>query len=474
MSMARQGPVDREVQSLGNIALVRLGKTPRKSDYRNEGDHKILKFRDISSSGAIDWENDEKGFVRNAPEALAGLREVRVGDVLVTASAHMSEHIGKKAALVSAIPRKFKEVFVVGEILQIRSSGGVDPRWVLNYVRSQDGYKAIQAQVQGVHLIASRARDIEMPVVPPDEQERLLAEIDKQFSRLDDAVANLRRVKANLKRYKAGVLKAAVEGRLVPTEAELARREGRSYETGAQLLQRVIETRRSQWKGKGKYKEPAAPDTTGLPNLPEGWAWAKLEAVVALKGGITVDKKRKDPTARRVPYLRVANVQRGYLDLDEVKEIEAPERDINELRLMSGDILFNEGGDRDKLGRGWIWEGQLSECIHQNHVFRARPYLKEVSPKLVSWWGNTFGKDYFLREGKQTTNLASINLTKLSAFPIPLPPVVEQRRIVAEVDQHFSAIVAFEAAATASLRRADRLCQSVLTSCLSGKRIYDK
>ena len=113
-----------------------------------------------------------------------------------------------------------------------------------------------------------------MPVPEMAEQRRIVAEIEKQFSRLDEAVANLKRVKANLKRYKAAVLKAAVDGRLVETEAELARREGRSYETGAQLLQRILETRRSQWKGKGKYKEPAAPDVTDLPELPEGWVWA--------------------------------------------------------------------------------------------------------------------------------------------------------------------------------------------------------
>ena len=177
---------------------------------------------------------------------------------------------------------------------------------------------------------------------------------------------------------------------------------------------------------------------TELPDLPEGWAWAALAEIAAIKGGITVDSKRSDPSARCVPYLRVANVQRGYLDLAEMKSIDAPATDIDALRLMSGDVLFNEGGDRDKLGRGWIWEGQLPECIHQNHVFRARPHSAEISSKLISWWGNSFGKSYFQREGKQTTNLASINMTKLSTLPIPIPPLAEQHRIVAEVDRRLS------------------------------------
>ena len=294
-------------------------------------------------------------------------------------------------------------------------------------------------------------------------RERSVAEIEKQFSRLDEAVANLQRVKANLKRYKAAILKAAVEGRLVETEASIARREGRNYETGEQLLQRILEERRVKWKGRGKYKEPVPPITTDLPNLPEGWTWARLDSLAALKGGITVDGNRRDLHARSVPYLRVANVQRGFIDLAEVKYINASADDISELKLEVGDILFNEGGDRDKLGRGWIWEGQLADCIHQNHVFRARMYLPTMSPKLVSWWGNTFGKNYFLRVGKQTTNLASINLGKLSEFPVPVLPYSEQLRMAQELDRVLSVVDEVNIVIDANLQRAQALRQATLS-----------
>ena len=183
-----------------------------------------------------------------------------------------------------------------------------------------------------------------------------MAEIEKQFTRLDAGVASLKRVQTALKRYRASVLKAACEGRLVPTEAELARKENRSYETGEQLLQRILKERREKWNGKGKYKDPVSPNVIALPKLPEGWTWAILDALAHIKGGITKDQKRKHTApVRSVPYLRVANVQRGYLDLKEVKEIVTTEDEIQELALNPGDILFNEGGDRDKLGRGWVW-----------------------------------------------------------------------------------------------------------------------
>src|SRR5262245_40399126 len=149
--------------------------------------------------------------------------------------------------------------------------------WLYYLVQTQDFIKAMSDLVQGVLYPAVRSRDItnyKIPIAPLTEQHRIVAEIEKQFTRLDAAVASLRRVQANLKRYRAAVFKAACEGKLVPTEAELARQEGRSYETGVQLLERVLNERRQKWNGKGKYKEPVKPNTGNVPQLPEGWTWA--------------------------------------------------------------------------------------------------------------------------------------------------------------------------------------------------------
>jgi type I restriction enzyme, S subunit len=335
-----------------------------------------------------------------------------------------------------------------------------------------------------------------IPLPAPDEQRRIVAEIEKQFTRLDAGVAALRRVQANLKRYRAAVLKAACEGRLVPTEAELHRqRVGRvpspnvgslkakgkaastetistdtPFETGEALLARILAERRKNWKGRGLYKEPAGLETANLFELPAGWTWTTLDALAEIKGGITKDQNRKHcaPT-RLVPYLRVANVQRGYIDLSEVREIETTEDEIQELALKSGDILFNEGGDRDKLGRGWVWNCELLECIHQNHVFRARLFDAAMNPKLVSWYANTFGQKFFFDEGKHTTNLASISMSKLKALPVPVPPPSEQTRIVAEVERRLSVVDELESVVTANLQRTTRLRQSILQKAFSGE-----
>src|SRR5207244_10129215 len=159
--------------------------------------------------------------------------------------------------------------------------------------------------------------------------------------------------------------------------------------------------------------------------------------------------------------------QRGFLDLREITTIRLPPGKADALRLRPGDVLFNEGGDRDKLGRGWVWSGEIEDCIHQNHVFRARLH-DGFEPRFVSWHGNTFGRDWFERHGRQTTNLASLNLTTLKSFPVPAPPLEEQRRIVAEIEERLSAVDALRAAIDRAQRRSASLRRAVLERAFRG------
>ncbi|MBI4502901.1 MAG: restriction endonuclease subunit S [Gemmatimonadetes bacterium] len=300
------------------------------------------------------------------------------------------------------------------------------------------------------------AAKIPVPIPPLAEQRRIVAAIEEHLSRLEAAVAGLKRVRAMISRYRAAVLCAAFEAKLVDTEAFLARQQHSSYESGSELLARLgLE----KLNGNGS-------------NGPEGWAVAPLRGLAALKGGVTKGQKRRTGTRlRSVPYLRVANVQRGYLDLEDMQEIPATEEEIQELALKPGDVLFNEGGDRDKLGRGWVWQGEIPVCIHQNHVFRARPVAGLIDSRFLSWYGNSFGQRYFNDEGKQTTNLASVNMTKLGALPVPVPPFEEQQRIVEEVDRRFSVLDALTRETDAALARAARLRQSILQRAFEGKLV---
>lgn len=356
------------------------------------------------------------------------------------------------------------------------------------YILSPQGFQSLTGQMTGTaikRVILRKIRETPVPVAPLNEQHRIVAKIEELFSDLDAGVAALERAKANLKRYRAAVLKAAVEGKLT----EEWRAKHPTKEPASALLARILNERRQKWEAdqlakfaaagkeppknwRDKYVEPSPPDTTGLPEIPESWAWATLDAIADVVGGVTKDqKKANQPGMREVPYLRVANVQRGYLDLSEMKSISASEEDIAQLRLEPDDVLFNEGGDRDKLGRGWVWSGELSECIHQNHVFRGRLLSKEIQPRFVSHHGNTFGKEWFIKAGKQTTNLASINLGVLRRFPVPIPPTSEQAEIVVLIDEKLSQIDAAETQIEHGLLRASRLRQSILKQAFEGKLV---
>ena len=146
-----------------------------------------------------------------------------------------------------------------------------------------------------------------------------------------------------------------------------------------------------------------------------------------------------------MPYLRVANVQRGYLDLAEIKMVDVKTDEKHKYLLRNGDLLLTEGGDFDKLGRAAIWREQIPVCIHQNHIFRARPLGAASAEWLMLCTNSPYGRDYFLSSSKQTTNLASINSTQLKNCPIALPPIAEQQRILAKVDQLFAQTRALEA-----------------------------
>lgn len=158
-------------------------------------------------------------------------------------------------------------------------------------------------------------------------------------------------------------------------------------------------------------------------------AQSLLRDVAEVVSGVAKGRKLNGADTREVPYLRVANVQAGYLDLSEIKTIPAKESEVKELALQQGDVVMTEGGDHDKLGRGALWEHNLPDCIHQNHVFRVRTDRKKLFPTFfVHYLQTELAKGYFLRCAKKTTNLASINMTQLRALPVPQPPLKLQER----------------------------------------------
>lgn len=173
---------------------------------------------------------------------------------------------------------------------------------------------------------------------------------------------------------------------------------------------------------------------TAIGWIPKAWPVRKLGSMARIVSGVTLGSQASGSGGLEVPYLRVANVQDGYLDLTEIKTVRITRKELEQLRLQVGDVLMNEGGDFDKLGRGAVWSGEIENCVYQNHVFRVRTNSSDLLPYFLAFYSESnFGKKYFLISSKQSTNLASINSTQLHAYPIALPSREEQQVIIERI-----------------------------------------
>lgn len=197
----------------------------------------------------------------------------------------------------------------------------------------------------------------------------------------------------------------------------------------------------------------------------EDWPTVELHAVAHVRTGVAKGKKGlKEPV--ELPYLRVANVQAGHIDLSEVKTIEVEASQVERYALQAGDVLMTEGGDFDKLGRGDVWLGQIEPCLHQNHVFAVRPDPAKLNPHyLAEFASSEQGRKYFLGCAKRTTNLASINSSQLKAFPIPLPPLETQAEIAAVAASVNAKIELLEA----KRREQEKLKRGLMQKLLTGE-----
>ncbi len=259
------------------------------------------------------------------------------------------------------------------------------------------------------------------------------------------------------------ILDLAVRGRLVPQDP--------ADEPASELLTHLRglkdQLEAAELPGKRKTLD-CGPPTVSF-GIPESWQLALFDELFVIVSGVAKGRKIRGGQRQNVPYLRVANVQRGFLDLSLLKSLEASSQEVERYRLKDRDILMTEGGDWDKLGRAAIWAEQISTCIHQNHVFRVRtPNPELLRPKWTTTYSNSpLGRAFFEDASKQTTNLASINMTQLRSCPLPIPPANEQKRIVAKVDELMALCDELEAQLEASQTRSRRLLESLLQEALS-------
>ncbi len=225
-------------------------------------------------------------------------------------------------------------------------------------------------------------------------------------------------------------------------------------------------------EGKDSPSNPNAPmKDSGVPwlgEVPAHWEVTRLKFVASVQSGIAKGKDNQGKETITVPYLRVANVQDGHLALEQVTMIDIEPEQLNRYRLQVGDVLMNEGGDFDKLGRGAIWNGEIDDCIHQNHVFAVRPHA--VSPRWLNQIaGSRYAQFYFMGRSKQSTNLASISSTNIMELPVLLPPVEEQVAILAFLDDENTRLDALYDSSTLAISLLKERRSALIAAAVTGK-----
>ncbi|HEX8834259.1 MAG TPA: restriction endonuclease subunit S, partial [Abditibacteriaceae bacterium] len=422
----------------------------------------MLSARNIAV-GAIEY----SGFRYISPEAFETENkrtDLRAGDVLLT----IVGTIGRAAV----IPESAEPFALQRSVAMIRARE-LDSKFLMYQLLSETVQKWLRAHArgsaqQGVYL--KTLGTLPILIAPLDEQRGIVAEIEKQFTRLDAGVTALRKVQSKLKRYRASVLKAACEGRLVPTEAELARNEGRDYESADKLLARILDERRAKWNGRGKYAEPAPPSTAELSQLPEGWAWTSLEQLFSLlRNGISTKPDAEDGLS----ILRISAVRPLSVNISDVRYLNVVENDYSEYLLVEGDLLFTRyNGNPDLVGVCGTVPALDSPLVHPDKLIRCKLVTELLVPKYVAMMANVGeSRAYLAKRVRTTAGQAGISGSDLKGLPIPLPPLTEQERIVAEVERRLSVVDELEATVTANLQRAARLRQAVLQKAFTGQLV---
>lgn len=314
---------------------------------------------------------------------------------------------------------------------------GIDPRFLNYYCQSEPFIQDVAARSVGVSYPAINASELGTIKLdlPPLEEQRRIADF------LDHTTRKIKRID-EIRKKQLALLHERTDAFITET-----------------LIPGTLSNPCGEWPWRW------------LPLIDDDTPLVRLRYVSRLQSGLTIDGSRPlDGDAVTRPYLRVANVQAGWLDLSSVTEITVPKKIAKRCTLQPGDVLMTEGGDLDKLGRGTVWRGEIPNCLHQNHIFAVRPDPSKLDPDYLALMTRTLhGRCYFESTGTKTTNLASTSSAKILAFPIPLPGLKRQRQLVEQVHTELALIDAAKQAIEKQRSLLQERRISLITTAVTGQ-----
>ncbi|WP_407274920.1 restriction endonuclease subunit S [Dickeya ananatis] len=462
---------------ISNDGIFVDGDWIESKDQDPTGDIRLIQLADIGDGRYL---NKSNRFLTHSTAIELGCTFLKRGDVLI---ARMPDPLGRACLF----PGDNKQSVTVVDVCVVRGKEEhFDRSWLMHFINAP----SFRADIHSLQSGSTRKRisrgnlsTLKLPVPPRAEQTRIVTKLEELLADLDVGVAELKTAQKKLAQYRQSLLKAAVEGALTAQWRE----DNPTTESGAQLLERILQERRARWEAKQlakfaeqgktppkewqkKYPEPVQPDTTDLPPLPEGWVWASLEQISEIQGGIQKQPSRV-PKENKYPFLRVANVARGKLKLDDVHDIELFTGELERLALVAGDILIVEGnGSLAEIGRCAVWDGSIENAVHQNHLIRVRPII--VNSQFVETWVNSLGGiDKLTKLAVTTSGLYTLSVKKISKIPVPIAPLTEQESATQTLIESLSALYLQEQSIELSLKQCAAQRQNILRAAFAGQLV---
>lgn len=419
--------------------------------------------------------------VRTYGEVKKGYTVFRSGDVITAKITPCMEN--GKTTVVPELPDSI--CFGSTEFHVIRPETGVDPRWISNFLLQHEIRRLAQRSMAGgvgqMRVPGSFVEELNIPVPPQAEVQRIFAELDELLPDLDKAVASLERVQEKLALYRAAVLKVAIEGNLT---AEW-RHHHPALEPAAELLNRVLDARRNHWEEeqlrkfahagtvpqknwKAKYREPVGPDVTHLPTLPKEWCWASLDQLsLEIRNGCSI----KPSAEKGVPILRISAVRPLSLNLDDVRYL-SDKPEYEEFRVESGDILFTRyNGTKSLVAVCAVVPALSSVILHPDKLIRAR-LVNGINGQFIAIAANVRSSRQFLEARIRTTaGQAGVSGSDLRQMPVPLAPLAEQEIVAGEVADQLSIIEHLETDLQSKLKGALAIRESVMQRSFNGQLV---
>ncbi|MCL4552407.1 MAG: restriction endonuclease subunit S [Candidatus Marsarchaeota archaeon] len=479
----RHVPASWATATAHDVCHVERGITfPASVKSRQAGAGMIACLRTTNVQEIVTWDDllfVPVSYVRSNDKLL------RKNDILIS-MANSRELVGKVAFVESV---RVASTFG-GFIAAIRASTDIiQAKYLFYYFRTEQAQKELRASSSQTVNIANISLggiySLPVPVAPSAEQVRIVAELDKQLSRLDEGVSTLCRAQANLKRYRASVLKVACEGRLVPQDP--------NDEPASELLKRILAERRAKWEaeqlakmlseGRGArnedwrkaYKTPSSPQTAHLPRLPQGWCWTVLQQLAeATKGSITDGPFGSNlKTAHYVEHgprvIRLQNIGDGEF-IDEKAHIrEGHFEKLRKHEVLPGDLVI--AGLGETLPRACLIPSSIGPAIVKADCFRFRPDLSLVVPGFLVAVLNSETIRRIASTIIHGIGRPRLNLQDVKSLPIPLPPKDEQARIADEVELRLTIVAVAELAVASNMTRGDKLRQGILKRAFEGKLV---